>query len=165
MKFLLFVFLFFAGISAFASSIQPSSIQPRSLAYVCHRISAEIEKFQCIAAGTNVYLDELALGACDTFTTNSGTINCIEAIADRVYTKEEVNLCHNIRFEKNTIKCFQQVGSSEEDKTCKSESNYKSDFLQLRRMSKRALRAYNNGNDERVGKILRRMQKTQDLNK
>ncbi len=58
-------------------------ITPKTLAYVCNRISSGRLTVQCFKAGQNSYLDQLALGACDRISSAEDTISCVKSIANR----------------------------------------------------------------------------------
>lgn len=127
-------------------SLSAHALTQRSLAYVCDRISSSTQTTACFAAANGQAVDQWALGACDRLSSSRQTVACVEAIAGKVYDYDAVRACDRISSGNETINCLNAAG------------RVRSRIPRLRRMLERAQRQYDNGNYNRLGNTLRRMQ-------
>jgi hypothetical protein len=77
---------------------------------VCHRFSTESGTLRCIEAGRDRFYSQCAIDICFRFSSEDGAIQCLEAGRDRAYSTEEMQLCNRFSSEQGAIDCLRASG-------------------------------------------------------
>ncbi len=135
-------------------TLTPSAfaLSPKNAQQTCGRLSYQFQA-ECYQSALRPGTSELALGACDRYQSNVGTLacvnivggrrmqhdaviacdriqnenyttNCLAAIADRVYGVNEVGVCDRMPDAISTIDCFNRLGQSYRPEPIRQDSPY-----------------------------------------
>ncbi len=86
--------------------------EPRQYLQLCNHFTTENGTIRCIEAGQGRHFDACVLDLCNRFNTEDGTINCLLAGRDKDYADAEIEMCNRFTTESGAVGCLRSAGTA-----------------------------------------------------